>query len=164
VTRTPYLPLGVAPVLAALLFAAPLAADGPRLAPDMDPVLAKECSACPMLYPAGLLPARSWSAMTADLANHFGDNAELDAATAERNADYLAANAADKARGSGEVLRGLAPTVVPARITELPWWTRKHEKRDRVTPATLARKGAKFKGNCKACHEDAERGLFDDDD
>ncbi len=163
-TRTPYLPLAVAPVLAALLFAAPLAADGPRLAPVKDPVVAKECSACHMLYPAGLLPARSWSAMTADLANHFGDNAELDAATAKRIADYLAANAADKARRSGEVLRGLAPTVVPARITELPWWTRKHEKRDRVTPATLARKGAKFKGDCKACHEDAERGLFDDDD
>jgi hypothetical protein len=27
----------------------------------------------------------------------------------------------------------------------------------------LARKSAKFKGDCKACHADAERGIFDDD-
>ncbi|MEZ5788413.1 MAG: hypothetical protein R3D62_18485 [Xanthobacteraceae bacterium] len=162
--RTPYLPLLVLPVVAAMLLAAPLAADGLRLAPVKDPVVAKECSACHMLYPAGLLPARSWSAMMADLANHFGDNAELDAATTKHIAGYLTANAADGAKQNRVVLRGLASTEMPARITALPWWMRKHEKRDRVAPATLARKGAKFKGDCKACHQDAERGFFDDDD
>lgn len=162
--RTPYLPLLVLPVVAALLLAAPLAADGLRVAPVKDPVVAKECSACHMLYPAGLLPARSWSAMMADLANHFGDNADLDAATTKRITDYLTANAADGAKPNRVVLRGLASTEVPPRITALPWWIRKHEKRDRVAPATLARKGAKFKGDCKACHQDAERGFFDEDD
>ena len=161
--RTPYLMVAVAPILAALLFAVPLAADALRLAPVKDSVVAKECSACHMLYPAGLLPARSWSAMIADLANHFGDNAELDAATAKRVADYLAANSADGAGVSGKVLRGLDPALVPKRITELPWWTRKHEKKGRVGTVELARKGAKFKGDCKACHADAERGIFDDD-
>jgi hypothetical protein len=162
-TKTSLLPIAAAPALAAALLAASLAADGPRLAPVKDPVVAKECSACHMLYPAGLLPARSWAAITANLTDHFGDNAELDAATTQRVADYLVANAADSAKGSGRVLRGLGSTVVPTRITELPWWTRKHEKKDRVAPATLARKGAKFKGDCKACHADAERGIFDDE-
>lgn len=162
-TRTSLLPIAAAPALAAALLAAPLAADGPHLAPIKDPVVAKECSACHMLYPAGLFPARSWAAITANLTDHFGDNAELDAATTQRIADYLAANAADSAKGSGRVLRGLGPAAVPTRITELPWWTRKHEKKDRVAPATLARKGAKFKGDCKACHADAERGIFDDE-
>jgi hypothetical protein len=162
-TRTSPLPIAAAPALAAALLAAPLAADGPRVLPIKDPVVAKECSACHMLYPAGLLPARSWAATTANLTDHFGDNAELDAATTQRVADYLAANAADSAKGSGKVLRGLGPAAVPTRITELPWWTRKHDKKDRVAPATLARKGAKFKGDCKACHADAERGIFDDD-
>ena len=161
--RTPYLMVAVAPILAALLFAVPLAADALRLAPVKDSAVAKECSACHMLYPAGLLPARSWSAMIADLANHFGDNAELDAATAKRVADYLAANSADGAGVSGKVLRGLDPALVPKRITELPWWTRKHEKKGRFGTVELARKGAKFKGDCKACHADAERGIFDDD-
>jgi hypothetical protein len=163
-TKTSLLPIAAAPALAAALLAAPLAADGPRLSPIKDPVVAKECSACHMLYPAGLLPARSWAAITANLTDHFGDNAELDAATTQRVADYLAANAADSAKGSGKVLRGLGPVAVPTRITELPWWTRKHDKKDRVTPATLARKGAKFRGDCKACHADAERGIFDDDE
>lgn len=163
-TKTSLLPIAAAPALAAALLAAPLAADGPRLAPVKDPVVAKECSACHMLYPAGLLPARSWAAITANLTDHFGDNAELDAATTQRVADYLAANAADSAKGSSRVLRGLGSTAVPTRITELPWWTRKHDKKDRVAPATLARKGAKFKGDCKACHADAERGIFDDDE
>jgi hypothetical protein len=148
--------------LATLLIAAPVAADGLRISPVKDPVVAKECGACHMVYPAGLLPARSWSAMTAKLADHFGDNAELDAVTAKRITDYLTANAAENAdRG---VLRGLDPNAVPARITELPTWKRKHEKRDRVAPAALARAGAKFKGDCKACHKEAERGIFEDDD
>jgi len=163
-TRTPYLLIAVVPVLAALLLAVPLAADGLRLSPVKDPTVAKECSACHMLYPAGLLPARSWSAMIADLANHFGDNAELDASTTKRVADYLVANAADRARGGGTVLRGLPATVIPNRITDLPWWIRKHEKKDRVAAAALTRKGAKFKGDCKACHADAERGIFEDDE
>jgi len=161
--RTPYLPLLVLPVLAAMLLVAPLAADGLRLAPVKDPVVAKECSACHMLYPAGLLPARSWSTIMADLANHFGDNAELDAATTRHITEYLTANAADSAKQNRVVLRGVAPTEVPERITALPWWIRKHERKDRVTAATLARRGAKFKGDCKACHQDAERGIFDDD-
>ena len=163
-TRTPYLVLAVAPILVALLLAVPLAADALRLAPVKDPVVAKECSACHMLYPAGLLPARSWSTIIAELANHFGDNAELDATTAQRVADYLAANAADRMGISSKVLRGLDLALVPKRITELPWWARKHEKKGRVGAMELARKGAKFKGDCKACHADAERGIFDDDE
>ena len=145
-----------------LLTAAPLAADELRIAPVKDPVVAKECGACHMVYPAGLLPARSWSAMTAKLADHFGDNAELDAATVKRITDYLTANAAENA--DRHVLRGLDAKAVPARITELPSWKRNHEKRDRVAPAKLARAGAKFKGDCKACHKEAERGIFEDDD
>lgn len=161
--KMPYLPLFVLP-LAALLLAAPLAADSPSFAPVRDPVVAKECSACHMLYPAGLLPARSWQAMMGDLANHFGDNAELDADTTKQIADYLVANAADTRKQYRAVLRNLMASEVPERVTDLPWWKRKHEKKDRVAPATLARKGAKFKGDCKACHRDAERGFFDDDD
>ena len=38
---------------------------GVRVAPVTDKVVAKECSACHMLYPAGLLPARSWTAVMA---------------------------------------------------------------------------------------------------
>jgi len=154
--------LSVLMIPVAALLTTPATADGLVIPPVKDPIVAKECGACHMVYPAGLLPARSWSAMTATLGNHFGDNAELDAATAKRITDYLTANAAETA--DRHILRGLAPDVVPARITDLPSWKRQHEKRDRVAPKALARAGAKFKGDCKACHKDAERGIFEDDD
>ncbi|MFL9824431.1 hypothetical protein ABTU92_06115 [Rhodoplanes sp. SY1] len=152
-----------APAAVLVTLASPLVADGLRLDPVRDPVVKAECGACHLVYPAGLLPARSWRAMTANLSNHFGDNAALDQATTDRIAAYLAANAADAAGRNSKMMRKLPPEVTPARITELPWWTRKHERKDRVAPATLARKGAKFRGDCKACHEDAEQGWFDEE-
>jgi hypothetical protein len=137
---------------------------GTKVAPVTDKVVAKECSSCHMLYPAGLLPARSWTAVMAGLSDHFGDNASLDEATAKQITDYLTANAADKAGDNRRALRSLAAAEAPLRITELPSWKRKHERKDRVAPEALKRAGAKFKGDCKACHKEAEQGWFEDDD
>ncbi|MEQ1695881.1 MAG: diheme cytochrome c [Hyphomicrobiaceae bacterium] len=147
----------------AAIFATPLAADGLSIPPIKNAEVAKECSACHMLYPAGLLPARSWDLIMGDLKNHFGDNAELDPALAQRMAVYLKDNAADTGGRGGKLLRDLSPSQTPKRITDLPWFKRKHEKKDRISPATLKRKGAKFPGDCKACHTAAEKGTFDDD-
>ncbi|MEQ1647317.1 MAG: hypothetical protein ABL898_01925 [Hyphomicrobiaceae bacterium] len=138
-------------------------ADGMTTPPIKDPLVAKECSACHMLYPAGLLPARSWTKLTAGLQNHFGDNAELDAAATAAITAYLTTNAADQAGRNSKVLRDLPKTAEPLRITELPWWRRKHDRKDRTSPATLTRKGAKFKGDCAACHKEAAKGVFDED-
>lgn len=184
--------------------ATPALAHDLRIPPVSDPVVAKECSSCHMLYPAGLLPSRSWTALMAGLKDHFGDNAELDAETAKRVTDYLTANAAETVKGRRDRDRGSwlgewwqgdrhhderrhgdrdrgrddgssagrgtpatsaqGPAVVPIRITELSWFKREHDKRDRIAPATLKKKGAKFVGDCKACHQDAERGIFEDED
>jgi mono/diheme cytochrome c family protein len=148
---------------ATLALALPSFADGLRTPPINDAVVAKECSACHMLYPAGLLPARSWGRLVGDLKNHFGDNAELDTETTKKVLTYLALNAADEAGRNPKILRGLPTAAEPTRITDLPWWKRKHEKKDRAAPATLTRKGAKFKGDCAACHEQAAKGYFEDD-
>lgn len=146
-----------------LQFSLPSLADGMRTPPVNNAVVAKECSACHMLYPAGLLPARSWGLLVRDLKDHFGDNAELDAETSQQVLSYLAVNAADQTGRNPKVLRGLPSAAEPARITDLPWWKRKHEKKSRTSPATLTRKGAKFKGDCVACHKEAVQGFFDED-
>lgn len=140
-----------------------LTAGGLAVPAATHPVVKKECSACHMLYPPALLPARSWQAMVGNLSDHFGENAELDAETTKVIADYLTANAADSKGGNTKLLRGLTAKVTPVRITELPYWTRKHEKKGRVAPAALAKAKAKFKGDCKACHTEAEKGIFDED-
>lgn len=161
--------LAGAAVVIAGLSAQPLLADV-RVKPVRDPVVEKECGACHMVYPAGLLPARSWAAMMSDLKNHFGDNAELDPGTARRIADYLVANAAesvfDRHHGRDHHHRRRADDTgagaAPLRISELPWFKREHERRERIAPATLKKRGAKSVSDCKACHEGAEQGWFED--
>ena len=61
---------------------APALADGPRVPPVDHQATIKECAACHMAFPPQMLPARSWEALMGDLANHFGENAQLDAAAA----------------------------------------------------------------------------------
>lgn len=126
-----------------------------RVAPVKDALVAKECSACHMLYPAGLLPAPAWQKLMVGLKNHFGDNAELDADATAKITAYLVANAErSSAKATGDE---------PIRITEMSWFKRKHEKRGRISAETLKRRGAKSAADCKACHTAAEKGYFEDD-
>ncbi|NJL08938.1 MAG: cytochrome C [Methylacidiphilales bacterium] len=144
------------------LFAASSAmADGDYFPPVKDPLVIKECAACHMAFPAGMLPARSWTVMMAGLSDHFGENAALDAETARKIEDYLVANAAGAGRDRGKPLRGLKPNDTPQRISELPWFIREHGK----DIAQKSRQNPKVKtvANCVACHENAAKGYFEDD-
>ncbi len=137
-------------------------AGGHYFAPVTDPVVKEECGSCHIAYPPSMLPARSWERMMTGLKNHFGDDASLDAQTAERVRGYLTTNAADAAgRRYGEKLtRGVAASSAPLRITELPRWLREHRK---VPAWEWTHKDVRTKANCLACHTGAERGDFDDD-
>ena len=89
------------------------------------------------------LPARSRQKTMAGLKDHFGENAELDDATAKRIGDYLAANAGDRGYFRGHALRGLFDACTPLRISDPPWFVRKHEKQGRISPSALQRAKAK---------------------
>ena len=126
-----------------------------RVPPVADKVTKAECGACHMIYPAALLPARSWDAITSGLANHFGENASLDQAVVDRIKTYLMSNADDVAgRGRG-LIQGLAQDQTPLRITELPLWLRIHGN---FSPRTLKKIGVV--GNCAFCHQGAANGVF----
>jgi hypothetical protein len=141
--------------IAASLAAMPAVAAGPA-------ALTKECGACHMVFPASLLPARSWVAVMAGLKDHFGENAALDAATNKQILDLLTAGAADTAGGNRHVMRGLSADQTPLRITELPSWIHEHGK-GRVSAAALAKAKAKSPSDCVACHAGAAHGQFDDE-
>lgn len=129
--------------------------------PVSDPVVKEECGGCHMTYAPSMLPARSWQRMMEGLDKHFGDNAAVDAAAAERIGRYLADNAADangRAYGS-KLSRGASEASPPLRITELPNWIRKHRK---VPAWEWAHPDVRTKANCAACHADAPRGYYDD--
>lgn len=126
-----------------------------------DPAFQKECSACHMAFPAGMLPAASWTAIMAGLKDHFGENASLDAATVARIEAFLVENAAP-AGANGERLFGVVdPAKPPLRITETRWWTRVHS--DEVRPEAFSNPKVGSKANCTACHAGAASGRFEDD-
>ncbi|SIO53245.1 Dihaem cytochrome c [Rhodovulum sp. ES.010] len=138
--------------VALALAAAPALADDDYMPPVTHPATLEECSACHMAYPAGFLPRRSWVAIMGDLKNHFGENAQLDAATRAEIEAYLVGNAAPR-------IRGVSENQTPLRISELPWF--KHEHREEVSQRMMRK--AKSMANCAACHRGAERGYFEDD-
>ena len=150
-------------VLSAIICSRASLSDGLTVKPVQDPTVKKECGACHMLYPPGLLPARSWTKMMSGLSVHFGENAELDDTMHKTITDYLVANAADAGGRQNKMLRNVRGDTTPERITELPYWKRKHERKGRIAPESLKRRGAKSSADCKACHTRAEAGDFDDD-
>lgn len=150
----------------ALAFSATLleraqAGGGHYYPPAADPVVKEECGSCHLAFAPAMLPARSWQRMMGELQNHFGDDASVDAATAQRIGRYLTENAADAAgrRYGGKLLRGVAAGSAPQRITELPKWVSEHRQ---VPDWEWRHKDVRSKANCLACHADADRGYYDE--
>lgn len=133
------------------------------LAPAADATWASECSSCHMLYPPGLLPARSWRAMMEGLDSHFGDNASLDPATRSAIAAFLDANAADRVgnRRSAKIAQSIPAGDTPLRFTETRYFVRQHHE---LRASVWKREKVGSAANCVACHgKEAERGVFDED-
>lgn len=105
-----------------------------------------ECGSCHLAYPPSMLPARSWRALLGGLNEHFGQNAEIDAATSAKLSAFLVANAGRDVAG---------PT--PLRITTLPWWQHEHHE---VAPSVYQRPKILTPANCGACHQGANQGAF----
>lgn len=115
----------------------------------MDPAYVKECGACHVAYPPGMLPERSWRALMGRLADHFGENAELSAEAAKGLENYLVREA-----GRGEFASSVANGSTPLRISETPKFKREHDE--------LGGKPAQVKSMalCDACHTRAKEGSY----
>ena len=145
---------------AGLVFTRAQAGDEEYFAPVTDPATLSECGSCHLAFPPSMLPAASWTRMMAELQDHFGDDASLDADTTAAITRYLVANAGDAGGYRRDILRGLPRGAAPQRITELPKWVHEH---DEVSAAEWRAKDVGSKVNCPACHVDADKGYFEDD-
>ncbi len=129
-----------------------------------NPVYEEECGSCHMVYPPGLLPARSWSKVMSELENHFGDNAELDTETSQSISAFLLTNSADKSdyRRSRKFSASIKTNNVPVRISETPYFRHEHDE----IPDRLVSANSKVKSfsQCNACHAKAEQGSFNEHD
>jgi hypothetical protein len=127
-----------------------------------DSLYNEECGACHLAYPPGLLPAESWEKLMSGLENHFDENAELDGESLAHIANYLEQHSLSRGQPSkmNKMLRNI-PDIAPIRITELPYFIRKHDE----IPESMAIKNPKVGSfsRCASCHKEAEKGVFNED-
>ena len=124
----------------------------------------EECGSCHMAYPPGLLPESSWKKVMLNLENHYGDNAELDALTYQELLTYLTTNAADHSeyRRSQKIVRSLKSHETVDRITQTPYFIRKHDEIPKRFVIDNPKVGS-F-SQCNLCHLNAKKGSFTEDE
>ncbi len=118
-----------------------------------------ECSDCHELYHPSLLPGKSWTLMMANLEDHFGEDASLSQDTTAAIAAYLERYASEAWDSEAANRLRIVDPENPIQISASPFWKENHSQIAEVVFKTRPVRG---KGNCKACHEDAETGRFDD--
>jgi len=124
-------------------------------------VYAKECGACHLAYQPQFLPKRSWVKIMNTLENHFGENAFLDEAARTQILAYVVGNSAETGRSkmSRKILSSIKDTETPLRITDTPYFKRKHHE---VRPDVFKRKSIVSPSNCAGCHPGAGNGNYDE--
>ncbi len=128
--------------------------------PD-NPLWREECGSCHGVFHPSLLPARSWQKMMAEQDRHFGSDLGLDDATTAAVLTFMVDNAAEghATEAAYKIEQSIAKEAAPQRITETPYWIRKHRE---VAAADWANPMVKSQTNCAACHLDADAGTFED--
>lgn len=121
----------------------------------------EECGSCHLAYHPTLLPARSWTRLLQNQNEHFGEALGLDAATTAAILDFLQKNSADTemTEPAYKINQSITPNAIPLRITETGYWVDKHRE---VPAAVWRNQKVGNKANCSACHQDAEKGTFED--
>lgn len=121
----------------------------------------EECGSCHLAYHPSLLPARSWHALLAQQADHFGEDLVLDAGVVASLQVFATAHAAGQGESEAamKIAASTAAADLPLRITETAYWRRKHA--DIAEPAWKSAT-VHGKGDCGACHYDAEAATFED--
>ena len=136
------------------------AAAGDAQVYNKDSLYIEECGACHLAYPPGLLPVASGLGIMAGLEDHFGENAELDEASAAHISKYLEQEAlrAGEPTTMSKMLRNL-PKDPPLRITEFPAFVSAHSEIAEQLDMEVFPTG--FLSPCADCHRQANDALFD---
>ena len=99
--------------------------------------------------------------MMAGQDQHFGSDLALDAATSAAVLKFMVDNAANQHRTEAgfKIDQSVPKDTTPQRITETPYWVKKHRE---IAAADWADPLVKRKSNCAACHADADLGTYED--
>jgi nitrate/TMAO reductase-like tetraheme cytochrome c subunit len=121
-----------------------------------------ECSSCHLAYQAEFLPKRSWKKIMGGLENHFGVDASIDKDERVKITEYLTSNSSDSKRIYGEFkefYESIPEGKTFLKISEIPYFRREHKK---IPKRFITQKEVKSISNCTACHQNAQRGDFDE--
>jgi mono/diheme cytochrome c family protein len=135
-----------------LLFARSATADSIGIPAHVPKSYVAECASCHTSYAPGLLPAKSWQNIMGSLDKHYGSDASIDEKSVQEISAWLQSNAATS--------RKLTEAPPDNRITNSEWFKRKHRE---VKQEIWLRPSVKSRSNCMACHQQAAKGDFDDD-
>jgi mono/diheme cytochrome c family protein len=99
--------------------------------------------------------------MMQEQAFHFGEDLFLEQDTAKQIETFLVENAAEQGltEAAWKINRSIPQTEILLRITETPYWIKKHQE---ISDATWKHPKVNGKANCAACHIDAAAGTFED--
>jgi len=121
-----------------------------------------DCGFCHFAYQPGLLPTRSWRKVMGNLADHFGENAELDETDRQALLTYLEKNSADNSSSylSRKVMRSLTRKGAVIQISKLGFMAHEHDE----IPRRVFTGDLQGLTNCNACHQQAEQGSYNERD
>jgi hypothetical protein len=114
-----------------------------------DEAVVKACGECHLTFHPSVLPAASWRKVLATLADHYGENATIDAAIRDKVTAYFIANA----DGEGDA------ADPPMRFTESGWFLKEHSEGD--IEGMIRANNVRTWTDCIACHRNAEAGIWD---
>ena len=130
------------------------------VAPVTNKLYAEECSGCHFAYQPGLLPARSWEKLMANLEDHFGENAELSKEDTKTLTQYAVENAADKSqyKRSIKINRSIGKHEVPLRISDVGYLKHEHDELSKRHVENNPK--VRSLSRCEACHTKIDKGSF----
>ncbi|MCW8929190.1 MAG: diheme cytochrome c [Gammaproteobacteria bacterium] len=110
------------------------------------------CGSCHFSYQPGLLPGHSWEKIMSDPENHYGLKLNMRDVEVRTMRRYLLDNSAGHVNDeiSHNILRTLKFSHIPIRITQTPYFLKKHG----------SYKNNQNIGQCHLCHQDAQQGQY----
>jgi len=120
------------------------------------------CGSCHFAYHPGLLPSRSWVKIIDEENAHPGGPLSLDEKEKAEVKNYLTQNCAENSqeKRAKKIMESVG-SGTPVMISEISYIKHKHHEIDQEV---FARKAIGSRGNCIACHKNAESGVYEDDD
>ncbi len=97
----------------------------------------------------------------AEQGSHFAEDLFLEPDTVAEIEAFLVKNSAEQelTEAAWKINRSIPKDKTPLRITEAPYWIKKHQG---ISRAIWQNPKVNGKVNCTACHLDAEKGTFED--